>query len=181
MVDFDEDLNRMVYNMSNTKSATNAPTFESTALGQALSLSPSRDPVNFNDLSGVGPRRRGGNSPVMNRVDSIERKLQDAIRKAMMTETAMRHLFVQFDKIGAGKISKSDFCRGFAKLAIDATEDEVDSLVRRLDKNGDGYIDYLEFVRISVRGSHNVRRWKNQQKQRNQDEESAEVAAGSVP
>jgi Ca2+-binding EF-hand superfamily protein len=189
-VDFDEDLDRMVRSMSGTKRAAGMPTtFESTALGQALSSSPSRDPASFNDLGSVhlggggdgsgDGGRAGGNSLVMSRVDSIERKLQDAIRKAMMTETAMRHLFVQFDKIGAGKISKSDFCRGFDKLAIDATEEEVDSLVRRLDKNGDGYIDYLEFVRISVRGSHNVRRWKKQQQQQEQHSVAAASGGGS--
>ena len=93
------------------------------------------------------------NNDDMTYVDSIEKKLRNAIRGAMMTETAMRHLFVQFDKIGSGKISKYDFQRGFSKLGIvDATENEIDSLIRRLDRTGDGYIDYLEFVRIAVRG-----------------------------
>ena len=160
-VDFDEDLNRMVSSMNTVKTSSQSPSFDMTPQGRALALSPSRDPVSFNDAKYV-PKSEPDRSPVINRVDTLESKLQEAIQRAMMTETAMRHLFVQFDKIGSGRISRADFRRGFGKLALDATEDEIDALVRRLDNNGDGYIDYLEFFRIAVRGS-NIRRRREQQ------------------
>jgi Ca2+-binding EF-hand superfamily protein len=176
------DIINMMESPSRT-SRRDVPSFESTPMGMNnVTISPSRDPVSFTQLPDASPgrtRQTDGGHHLGNRraalqrqrdneeqqrainasssattsVDSIEYKLRDAIRKAMMTETAMRHLFVQFDKIGSGKISANDFQRGFQKLGIvDATKEEVDSLLRRLDYNGDGYIDYLEFVRIAVRG-----------------------------
>ena len=125
-IDFDEDLDRIERSMGNSKKATDKPTFESTALGQALSLSPSRDSVSIFDLGnarhGDGDNTEYGNQHLaVNRVDSIEHKLQVVIRKAMMTETAMRHLFVHFDKIGAGKFQRWIFAGD--KLGIDATKD----------------------------------------------------------
>ena len=51
----------------------------------------------------------------------------------------------------------------------------VDDLVRRLDKDGDGYIDYLEFVRIAIRGSHNFRR---QEKQKQNKSAETDVIMG---
>ena len=44
------------------------------------------------------------------------------------------------------------------KLGIEASAEEVNSLVRRLDQTGDGYINYLEFVKIAVRGARGNRR-----------------------
>ena len=90
------------------------------------------------------------------RIDRLEERLKKKIRSAMMTETALRHLFTQFDKINSGRISRFDFQRGFAKLGIVASDEEIDNLVSRFDKNRDGYIDYLEFIRLAMRESRRI-------------------------
>ena len=102
------------------------PTFESTPMGVAMSMSSTeRSPVSFATMRSDGGGGGGGDEITMahrggrrggrggdggkerrearkkqqetRAVSSIERKLQISIRDAMMTESSLRHLFVQFD------------------------------------------------------------------------------------
>ena len=54
----------------------------------------------------------------------------------------MRRLFSRFDRTGSGLISKKDFQYAFGKMGLSATLQDVKDLLRRLDRNDDGLIDY---------------------------------------
>ena len=189
MMEQDEDGVEII-SMSNNNTSTSrhfgrggeVPTFESTPMGVAMSMSSTeRSPVSFatmrSDGGGGGGddeitmahrdgRRggRGGDGGKERRearkkqqetraVSSIERKLQISIRDAMMTESSLRHLFVQFDKAGTGEISADDFQRGFAKLRLNTTKEEEDGLVKRLGGTKNRPINYMKFVKIAIRGT----------------------------
>ena len=50
----------------------------------------------------------------------------------MMTETAMRHLFVQFDSEGSGNINYEQFHLGFQKLGlVDVSKSDVDHIIKK--------------------------------------------------
>jgi hypothetical protein len=185
-------------------SGATALTFEASTMGKGMSTSPSRDPVTFTmleeqqkqnvDTSGghivnghhrrsnnrQDDRRRNAENHLRNKqknqkVYGIELKLQKRIRETMMTETALRHLFVQYDKTGTGTVNHNQFHLGFQKLGImNATDDEVDSIIKRLDR-GDGKINYYEFTRVAIRG---VRHAMTKKSRRRRKKEEGDASGG---
>ena len=67
----------------------------------------------------------------------------------MLSDDDMRQTFDEFDEDGNGFISASELQRAIARLADDGeavSADEVDAMIRTVDRNGDGQIDFGEFV-----------------------------------
>lgn len=56
-------------------------------------------------------------------------------------------LFERFDKSGNGKVTVSDFERTYKEIFNDA-EEKLPELIPRLDSNGDGVIDYIEWSKL---------------------------------
>jgi calcium-dependent protein kinase len=59
--------------------------------------------------------------------------------------------FRQFDKNGNGRLSRDELLEGFREIrGIDFSEKEIDDLIKRVDLDGSGDIDYNEFVNGAV-------------------------------
>jgi Ca2+-binding EF-hand superfamily protein len=58
----------------------------------------------------------------------------------------MKEAFRAFDADGDGTITQEEFKAGLRSLQLKITEDQIDDLVGSIDQDGDGNLDYLEFV-----------------------------------
>lgn len=63
-------------------------------------------------------------------------------------DAEIREAFNVFDKDGSGKISGDELRSIMKSLGEDLTEEEIQQMMREADKNGDGEIDYEEFVQL---------------------------------
>ena len=64
----------------------------------------------------------------------------------------LRAVFEKFDRDDSGRVSKKEFSRGLAKLGLDLSEVEARRLVNRFDVDGDGQLDYQDFVEFAEDG-----------------------------
>ena len=90
---------------------------------------------------------------------AVDLALRKLVQKDSWSTSSLRRLFRQFDKTGSGKITVGEFKRGFAEMGLKVTTKEVVELIDRLDTQGNGTIDYDEFVKaalLPVRGLDNV-------------------------
>lgn len=58
-------------------------------------------------------------------------------------EDELRKLFTSFDENGDGKLSREELIRGFAGMPVKI---DVDAVLARCDVDGNGYIEYTEFL-----------------------------------
>ena len=96
-----------------------------------------------------GSSRRGGSGIA----DMLDDKLCDLIRKASWNKESLRKLFEKFDKDRSGKISSTEFKRAFEGLGLSTSQYDVNDLVRRIDADGDGFVNFNEFVDAALRPS----------------------------
>jgi calmodulin len=61
--------------------------------------------------------------------------------KAVDFETELKSAFAVFDHDGSGTISLDELRRVMKSFGEILTEDELDSMIKEVDKNGDGSID----------------------------------------
>jgi Ca2+-binding EF-hand superfamily protein len=83
-------------------------------------------------------------------VGLLSDKLYDMIKGAMWNEAYLRRLFQRFDLDNTGKITATNFRRAFSKLGLAATKSEINEMLKRLDPNRRGTINYLDFIKICV-------------------------------
>jgi hypothetical protein len=57
--------------------------------------------------------------------------------------------FRYFDKNGDGKISAGELGEVLRALGIKATEEDLDAMVREVDRDNDGFIDVEEFAQLN--------------------------------
>ena len=80
------------------------------------------------------------------------------IWEASRSEAELMRLFQKFDRRGTGRISRRDFSDAIRKLGLrNATPSQIDDLMDRIDINGDGLLDYSEFVDAALVGSKSRR------------------------
>ena len=100
-----------------------------------------------------------------------EERLLAKVRKQLLSlpggaEQAIAAAFKSFDTDGDGTLSREEFRRGIASLELGIGVDEIDRLLELADENGDGELEYEEFVdRILRRQSEphdELRHWKRQ-------------------
>ncbi|XP_016081029.1 calmodulin-A-like [Ornithorhynchus anatinus] len=63
-------------------------------------------------------------------------------------EDGIREAFRMFDKDGNGYISAAELRQVLATLGEKLTDEEVDEMIRGADTDGDGKVNYEEFVRV---------------------------------
>ena len=78
-------------------------------------------------------------------LDLFARKMKDPD-----TEEDLIEAFKIFDKDGSGSISASELRHVMTTLGEKLSEEEADEMIREADTDGDGYIDYVEFVKIMM-------------------------------
>lgn len=63
------------------------------------------------------------------------------------TEEELREAFKVFDKDGNGFISAAELRHVMTNLGEKLSDQEVDEMIKEADTDGDGQVDYAEFVR----------------------------------
>jgi calmodulin len=64
------------------------------------------------------------------------------------SEEELIEAFKVFDRDGNGLISNVELQHVMASLGENVTMDEVDEMIKEADLDGDGYINYEEFVKM---------------------------------
>ncbi|PNH05810.1 Calmodulin [Tetrabaena socialis] len=77
-----------------------------------------------------------------------EAELQDMISEETDHEDELREAFKVFDKDGNGFISAAELRHVMTNLGEKLSEEEVDEMIREADVDGDGQVNYEEFVRM---------------------------------
>merc|ERR1719336_3535077 len=75
----------------------------------------------------------------------MTRKLREAALGEDLADT-----FKVLDSDGVGYIQADDLHRMFASLGEELTDEEADMMIQEADADGDGRIDYLEFVKVMM-------------------------------
>lgn len=78
-------------------------------------------------------------------------KLTEDMDNPADEEEEMRQAFSVFDKDGSGTITAEELRVVMMNLGEKMTEEEVDEMVREADLDGDGEINYQEFVKMMTR------------------------------
>ncbi|PRQ41083.1 putative parvalbumin [Rosa chinensis] len=89
------------------------------------------------------PSSAGAAQPAVMRSPSFNTRAQIA---------ELEQVFKKFDVNGDGKISSSELGAIMGSLGHPATEDELRSMILEVDADGDGFIDFKEFVELNTNG-----------------------------
>ena len=76
---------------------------------------------------------------------------RELIHRAIILRTRIWRAFKELDLDGNGYISKKEFKGVMRKHSVKYTEAHINALMERADENGDGKIDYDEFVRCMTK------------------------------
>ena len=63
---------------------------------------------------------------------------------------ALRAIFNEYDLDGTGRLDAIEIAKALQQLGLDASPDIVRSMIRKLDTNNDGFIDYKEFRMLTL-------------------------------
>jgi len=79
-------------------------------------------------------------------------EILEAFKRHMRLKRRMRHMrFKVFDKYGNGFISAAELRDGLmTNLGEKVTDEEVDEMIREADIDGDGQINYEDFVKMMM-------------------------------
>ena len=87
---------------------------------------------------------------VLARMDKLVSSSSRALHllQKLMSRPDGAELFVEFDIDGDGTVSREELKLGYAKLGEDLSEDDLDAIMSLVDRDGDGEMDYNEFVQM---------------------------------
>uniref|UniRef100_A0A8C4SIW1 EF-hand domain-containing protein n=1 Tax=Erpetoichthys calabaricus TaxID=27687 RepID=A0A8C4SIW1_ERPCA len=66
------------------------------------------------------------------------------------TEEEMHEAFNVFDKDGNGSISAAELQQVITNLGEKLTDEEIDAMIREADVDGDGQVNYEDFVQMMI-------------------------------
>lgn len=69
-------------------------------------------------------------------------------RQTAPVDQSYLQAFRQFDKNGDGVLSAQELKTVMASLGSPLTDTDIEAMIRLADANGDGRVDYEEFVRM---------------------------------
>ena len=93
------------------------------------------------------------------------------------SEEELREAFKVFDKDGNGFISAAELRHVMTNLGEKLTDEEVDEMIREADLDGDGQVDYEEFVKMMmVRFCCGARWWLASHPPRRPSEKAVAIA-----
>ncbi|CAH0002356.1 unnamed protein product [Clonostachys byssicola] len=112
---------------------------------KSLGLNPSEDELE--DILNEVDVDKNGSVDFNEFVAMMSRKHQSAD-----PDQELRDAFNVFDRDGTGTISRDELKNVMKSIGEHLTEDELDEMLKLADENGDGQIDYDEFVKIMGHG-----------------------------
>ena len=65
-------------------------------------------------------------------------------------QSDLRKVFMEWDKNGDGVLSKKEIVQGYEKAYGTVDPDEVDNMIKSIDLDGNGVIDYNEFLNCTI-------------------------------
>lgn len=108
-------------------------------LGQSPTDAELQDMINEVDIDG------NGNIDFKEFLGLMARKMRDTD-----TEEELIEAFKVFDRDSNGLISSQELKHVMTSLGEKITDEEVEEMIREADIDGDGYINYEEFVRMII-------------------------------
>jgi len=81
-------------------------------------------------------------------IDRLQRVLERRLGSAANAAREIKESFADFDKNNDGTVTKTEFANAMTSLKLDVSRDNVDLIFKKYDDNGDGKIDYDNFLRI---------------------------------
>jgi calmodulin len=108
-------------------------------LGQTPTDAELQDMINEVDIDG------NGNIDFKEFLGLMARKMRDTD-----TEEELIEAFKVFDRDSNGLISSQELKHVMTSLGEKITDEEVEEMIREADIDGDGYINYEEFVRMII-------------------------------
>ncbi|OIV98771.1 hypothetical protein TanjilG_20517 [Lupinus angustifolius] len=79
-----------------------------------------------------------------------EEKLEDMINEETDAEEDLKEAFKVFDKDQNGYISASELRHVMINLGEKLSEEEVEQMIKEADLDGDGQVNYDEFVKLMM-------------------------------
>ena len=68
--------------------------------------------------------------------------------KTFLGKTKMYQLFRKYDQDGDGFISYADFQARLKQMKIEATQPELNAIMKLVDQNNQGYLTFTEFSKV---------------------------------
>ena len=97
----------------------------------------------------------------------------------------LHDLFGRIDDDTSGSISKEEMQKAFQDMKITLDEAQLNEFFTEFDPNGDGSLDYEEFLsqmRTHIHGGHGVVKRTSTQKKKNDEDDSSDAGdASSTP
>ncbi|XP_052187213.1 probable calcium-binding protein CML25 [Diospyros lotus] len=91
-------------------------------------------------------KKRGGSLPAASPAASLSSSRDGRAE----IEEELKHVFNKFDVNGDGKISSSELGSILGSIGHTATDAELEAMIRAVDADGDGFIDFDEFVALNT-------------------------------
>ena len=82
--------------------------------------------------------------------DMVDDRPQEGVPSTgTAVNNALRATFNEFDKDGSGKIDRKELKAALEKLQVVATDKQVQAMIKSVDTNQDGEVDFTEFVQLA--------------------------------
>lgn len=88
-------------------------------------------------------KKKYSNAQASNWENEILDKLKRLIKQSGKT---LDVIFSQFDVDGSGDITKEEFHKAMKMISLGLSDNEIYKIMRRIDANNDGVINYTEFA-----------------------------------